>query len=243
MEPMGRRGRLIAIEGGSAAGKTTLVHAAARTLGWQSLGEAFDRLDPTPSLEYGSPREFLLLEGVLLAEEVRRYREARRGCAGGRTVLADTGFLGPLTYTQGLVELGRVSASIGRAVERSTRSLLRNRAIGLPDLTVYLHTTPSERARRARTGARRHPAALVPRHEAVGEIERRYFEEVFPAALPDRFRTLRGRAGPASLVQRLRTLIEEADPSPASRADGLVLASLLHRPIRGGRRANVGPNR
>ncbi len=242
-EPMARRGRLIAIEGRSAAGKTTLVRAAASELGWQPLMEAFDRLDPAPSLEYGSPRELLLLEAALLSEEVRRFREARGLCAQGRTVLADTGFLGPLLYTHGLVTLGRAPASVGRAVERSTRSLVRRGALGLPDLTVYLETTARERARHARADVTHHPATLVGRHEAVGAVEQRCFEELFPMALPDRFRSLRARSGPPGPVLTLRALVAEADPAPASKTEGLALVSLLRLSTRDGRRTNVGPNR
>ena len=240
---MARRGRLIAIEGRSAAGKTTLVRAAAAKLGWQPLAEAFDRLDPAPSLEYDSARELLRLEGALLSEEVRRYREARGLCAQGRTVFADTGFLGPLMYTYGLVALGRAPASVGRAVERSTRSLVRRGALGLPDLTVYLETTARERARHARADTSRHPAVLAGRHEAVGSVEQRFFEELFPMALPDRFRSLRARAGPPGPVLTLRALVAEADPVPASKIEALALVSLLRLPAQDGRRPNGGPNR
>jgi len=220
---MARRGRLIAIEGASGSGKTTLVQAAARSLGWRPLAEAFDRLDPAPSLEFGSPRELLWLEAVLLVEEVRRYEEARRATARGETVVADTGFLGPLTYTRGLVDLGRVPPSTSRAVERTVRSLLRNGALGIPDLTVYLTTTVAERRRRARTRGRRHPASLQARHEAVGVIERRFFEEVVATALPDRFRTLRADIRPTELALRLERLVKEARPTPVSRAEALAL--------------------
>ena len=240
---MAARGRLVAIEGASASGKTTLVRTAARLLGWHPLPEAFDRLDPAPTLEFGSPAELLRLEGTLLAEESCRYREARTLCRRGRTVLADTGFLGPLTYTCGLVEVGRAPASVGRVIGQATRSLLRKGTLGIPDLTIYLHTSASERAQRARSGAQGHPAALFTRHEAVGRVERRYFEEVFPAALPDRFRKLRGRAGPAGLARELAQIVGAAAPSPASRAEGLAVASLLELPARAGRRAKVGPNR
>jgi hypothetical protein len=240
---MSRRGRLIAIEGRSAAGKTTLVRAAVEEFDWQPLWEAFDRLDPTPSLEYASPHELLLLERSLIAEEVRRYREARGLCAQGRTVLADTGFLGPLTYTRGLVALARAPGSVGRAIERSTRSLVRRGALGIPDLTVYLETTARERARHARADSARHPVGLIPRHEAVGAVEERYFDELFPTALPDRFRILRARSGPPGPVATLRALVADADPTPASRTEGLALLSLLRLPPRGKRRTEVGPNR
>ena len=118
---MHSRGRLVALEGGSASGKSTLVTAAARTFGWRPLAEAFDRLDPAPSLDFDSPRELLRLEATLLAEEVRRYHEARRLTERGATVLADTGFLGPLTYTLGLVERGRAPASVAPR-QRSKRT-------------------------------------------------------------------------------------------------------------------------
>jgi len=238
-----RRGRLIALEGGSASGKTTLMRVAARTFGWRPLPEAFDRLDPAPSLEFDSPRELLRLEGSLIAEEVRRYEEARRLCERGITVIADTGFLGPLTYTFGLIELGQAPASTGRSLARSVRSLLRRGTLGVPDLTVYLHTTAAERRRRAQSGARRHSSALFPRHEAVGAIERTYFEEVFPAGLPDRFRVLRADSRPSVLARRLQSLAEGTGLVPASRADGLSLVARLPLPARKDRRTEVGPNR
>ena len=237
------RGRLIALEGRSAAGKTTLVRAAVKKFGWTPIGEAFDRLEPAPSLDFDSSRELLRLERTLLAEEVRRYREAQEVCARGRTVLADTWFLGPVTYTHGLVSLGRAPASVWRNVERSARALLRRGALGIPDLTVYLDTTRRERALHVREDPERHPATLVSRHEAVGELERPLFEEVFPSALPDRFRTLRGRASPSARATSLRALVTEADPAPVSAADGLALLSLVGSSAGDGRPSIVGPNR
>jgi thymidylate kinase len=240
---MPRRGRLIAIEGRSAAGKTTLVRAAASQLRWQPLAEAFDRLDPAPSLEFASPRELLLLEGTLLAEEVRRYREAREMCVRGDTVLVDTGFFGPLLYTRGLVELGRAPESAGRAVLRSTLSLLRRGALRMPDLTIYLETTASARVSHLRADTLHHPFGLARRHEAVGAVEQRFFEEAFPAVLPDRFRTLPSRPGPLGLVPTLKALVADAEPTPASRAEGIALLSLFSLPVREGRRPDGGPNR
>jgi thymidylate kinase len=225
---MTERGRLIAIEGGSAAGKTTLVRAAEQELGWRPLAEAVDRLDPAPSLVFGSPRELLRLEETLLAEEIRRYREARRACARGVTVLADTGFLGPVTYVRGLVALRREPPSVYRSVERRARSLLQRGDLGIPDLTVYLATTTRERARRARADRDHHPRPEFARHEAVGAVERTYFEELFPAALPERFCTLRGRRGALPLARSLPALGPQLPTAPATRAEGLVLLSLLH---------------
>ncbi len=240
---MALRGRLIAVEGRSAAGKTTLVRLASRTLGWMPLAEAYDRLDPPPPLEVGSPRELLLLEEQLLAEEVRRYAEARRACARGRTVLADTGFLGPVTYTRGLAALGRAPVSVVRATERKASGLFRQQVLGIPDLSVYLETTVRERTRRARGDWPHRPAGLVERHEAVGEIERPFFTRAFPMAMPDRFRTLRGRPPPASLVVSLRALVAAAHPTPAPPDGGLELLAALGPVTVARRTRNVGPNR
>lgn len=240
---MADRGWVVAIEGRSAAGKTTLVRAAAEELGWQALAEAYDRLDPAPSLEYSSPRELLELERTLLAEESRRYREARRESARGVTVLADTGFFGPITYTRGLVDLGRAPDSVWGAVERSARSLVRRGALGIPDLTFYLESTTTERLRHARADPDRHPKTLAPRHEVVGEVERSYFEDVFSAALPERFRVLNGRAGRRSLIPSLRTVLAELDPTVATRAEGLRLLSRLPSLPADDHRRSAVPNR
>lgn len=240
---MVRRGCLIAIEGGSASGKTTLVKVAARTLGWRPLPEAFDRLDPAPSLEFDSPEELLLLEGTLLAEEARRYREARQLRDRGVTVVADTGFLGPLTYTLGLLELGQARVSVGRSLFRSARAMVRRGALGLPDLTVYLATTAVERRQRAHVSARQHPPALFRRHEAVGAVERRFFEKTFPSALPARFRVLRARGPPTALARQLVTLVEHNRVRPASRDDSLAILTGLRLPAQRRRRPNLRPNR
>lgn len=236
-------GTLVAIEGPSASGKTTLVRTAARRFGWVVLPEAFDRLAPAPSLEFDSPEDLLLLEETLLSEEARRYAEARQRCAVGRTVLADTGFLGPVTYTRGLVELGRSPPSVARSLDRSARALLRNGGLGIPDLTVYLVTSERERVRRAERARTDHPRGLFERHEAVGALERRLFETRFPRALPSRFRTLSAESSPATLAAALRRLVAAAPPVPAVQWEGLQLLRTLG-PVAAPRRGrNAGPNR
>jgi len=240
---MDARGRLVAVEGGSGAGKTTLVRTASRTLDWDPLAEAFDRLDPAPSLDFASPTELLRIEATLLAEEARRYRWARRRVASGRTVLADTGFLGPVSYTAGLIALGRVPAAIGRSVRESARSAIDRGSLGIPDLTVYLKTTAVERSRRAAADRVHHPSSLGPRHEAVSRVEARCFEGPLPATLPDRFRTLRAGSEARTLVPRLGALVDRADPSPASRKEALVALALLAAPAETPRRGAAGTNR
>jgi len=240
---MARRGRLVAVEGGSASGKTTLVAHAAPTQGWRALPEALDRLDPAPSLEFASPRELARLEATLLAEEARRYREARQLCANGVTVLADTGFLGPITYTFGLVRLGLAPASVATSLMTSARSMVRSGKLGIPDLTIYLRTTARERVDRARMSASRHPAGLFARHEAVGRFERRLFERDFPAVRPTGVRVLRADRPAAVLARRLGTIVRADRGRSASRGEALALIARLGRPAPAIRRTTVRPNR
>ena len=230
---MVRRGRLVAVEGGSASGKTTLVRVAGRTLGWRPLPEAFDRLDPAPSLEFDSARALLELEAALLSEEVRRYREARELCERGATVLADTGFLGPLTYTRGLVDLGLAPPAAYRRLAAEGRSLVQHGNLGIPDLTVYLRTTSTERSRRARRSIGRHPASVFPRHDAVGAVEQRFFGTEFPAVVPGRFRSLRANVPPATLGRRLRSIVEEGPETPSTPTDALAVLDALRLPSAG----------
>ena len=240
---MPERGRLVAVEGASAAGKSTLVRRAAERLGWTPVTEAFDRLDPAPSLDFETAQELLRLEGTLLAEECRRYRESRRYCERGATVLTDTGFLGPLTYTWGLFALGRAPRWVAERLSRSTRALARTGRLGLPDLTVYLDTPQAVRRLRAREDPGRHPPALAPRHESVGRLERRYYQDRFPARLPERFRTVSGRPEVARRIDRIAQLVEAAPTTPATSAEAVRLLSALPFRRRDSPRPTPRPNR
>jgi len=241
--PMARGGRLIAVEGSSAAGKTTLVREASEGLGWEPLAEAFDRLDPAPSLEFRSPRELLRLEGTLLAEEALRFEQGKRFSAQGKTVIADTAFFGPLTYTWGLVGLGLAPQSVAQGVMRAARALVQKRSLGLPDLTIYLETSARERSRRARAARARHPSTLFSRHESVGQLERRYYTELLPAVLPRRVRNLRGQTSPESLARRLHEVVDGMRWRPATPRETLVSLRILPLLAEDARRSKVRPNR
>jgi thymidylate kinase len=203
-DDMERRGRVLAIEGSSGAGKTTVVRAAARAFGWQPLPEAFDRLDPPPSLRFQTPEELLSLERTLLAEEERRYREAVEARARGRTVVADTGFLGPLTYTAGLVALGDAAPPVLQALRSLAEGRERSHRIGLPDGIVYLDVPARVRRRRTARDPRGHPTEFQARHEAVGRLERRFYRRLARGALAGRVRFVSGTGAPETVASRVR---------------------------------------
>ncbi|MFY9717656.1 MAG: hypothetical protein WAK40_06970, partial [Thermoplasmata archaeon] len=109
-----RRPVVVAVEGISGSGKSTLVARAADEFGWVPLAEAYDRLEPRPALGVRSAPALERVERQLFEEDGRRFEAAQALVRRGATVLADTGFLGPLTYTAGLVALGAVPPRIQR---------------------------------------------------------------------------------------------------------------------------------
>lgn len=227
---MAHRGIVIAVEGASAAGKSSVVRAARAAYGWSALSEAFDRLDPRPSLEFASSRELLATERRLLREEGRRAGEANRGRARGDVVVADTGFWGPLTYAAGLVALGRAERSVLVALgkEASAPGALPC----VPDLVVYLDASAAARHERARRDRAAHPAVLEPRHAAVGAFERSFFVRTVPSVLPGAVRRIRALGPPEGLAARLRRVVDElpgvpgSPPEPRSVARAVVSALL-----------------
>lgn len=192
-------GRVVAVEGASASGKTTAVGTAARRSGWTVVTEAYHRIDPRPSLEFRSSDELVDLERRLLEEDARRYSEARGLADGGATVLADTGFLGPLTYTSALVATGAAPPAALASVVGLARMLQARGAWDLADVYLYLDTPSSIRSARARADPSGHPADLTARHARIGDVEHRFYAEEFAPLLGDRFRWVSG-AGPASVV-------------------------------------------
>lgn len=230
------RGSIVAIEGPSAAGKSRLLAEIARRRPVRPLPEAFDRLRPRPSLRFGSPDALLRLELRLLAEEARRYRLARGWAEAGELVLLDSGTLGPLTYTVGLVRLGRAPASVLPPLFAAARRLARKGAWGLPDRIVYLEVPRSERARRARSDPVGHPKDLDRRHAEIGRVERRMYRRDLAPILADRLRFVSGNGAPEEVARRVeRRLLEGPSSSPGASVGGRVLRALARSTALGNR--------
>lgn len=212
------RPTIVALDGPSGAGKSTVVARVAHTEGWVPLAEAYDRLEPPPALTYSTERELHGIERTLLSAEGERYRAALEIRESGRTVVADTGFAGPLTYTAGLVRLGLASRATLAALVRQARGMSVRGSWGMADATVYLVVAAPLRRGRARSDPIRHPPALVPRHEAVGRAERALFRTRLRTALPGRIRFLRGRGSPTEVARRVALAVRPISPDPAPRA-------------------------
>ncbi|HYK93633.1 MAG TPA: AAA family ATPase [Thermoplasmata archaeon] len=216
--PPRRPGPILAIEGPSAVGKTTLSRAVARALGGRVVPEAFRRLRPAPSLEPESTSALERLELQLLREEARRSRVAQYQARGGRPVVLDTGFLGPYTYTEGLAWT-RPHLDARRAVlERTVKDLEAGRLV-IPTLTVYLDAPLRTRRQRARADPGGHPVRLRRRHERVSAFERRFWREVQRSVAPERVRFVRaaGRIGPTA--QRICDRVGGLAPYPPTAAE------------------------
>jgi hypothetical protein len=235
---------ILAVDGPSAAGKSTIVARAARDLGWVPLAEAYDRLDPPVDLRFADDRGLASIERALLEEESRRWRSAHSLRRQGWTVVVDTDFLGPLTYTSGLVALGRASPAVLRSVLRRARELARRGLWGLPDGLVYLTTGSSVRRERVARDPSRHPPDLALRHELVGEVEERFYRGSLPAAFPGRVKWLVGERPLERLVGELRRFAGTVRPLPARDRSITSVVNLLEKSMRsapavGGRRASA----
>ena len=199
-------GRLVALEGASGVGKSTLARLLRDRWGWGTLAEAFSRLRPVPGLEFGSSEELIAIEETLLEEECRRYREARRRCRRGEDVVADTGFLGPLTYTAGLVALGRAPSSALRAVRRKVQVRFSLGELGWPDGILYLDLAPAELRRRSVRDPVGHPEPLAARHRAVGRFERAFYLRILAPLWPGRVVLVPATASPSVVAWRANTI-------------------------------------
>jgi hypothetical protein len=225
-------GRVIAVDGASAAGKSRAVTTVARSMGWSVLAEGYRRLSPAPALRFASSRELLALEQRLLGEEAHRFSEARAQTRDGITVIADTGFLGPLTYTDGLVALGVAPRSVLRSLLVHARRLEHRGAWGLADAYVFVDTPASVRDARTRADPRGHPAEFARRHREVGDLERRFYRERFAPLLGSRFRSVSGVGAPAVVARRVARAARDRGTRSPER--GLARAVLALFPSSGG---------
>ncbi len=198
---MARPAPILALEGPSASGKSTVAALLAARQGWALIAEAVDRLDPVPSLDFRSERALVDLETKLLEEDARRFETACRIADRGTTVVCDTGFLGPLSYTAGLAASKRCEARTYARLLGVTRRRARARRLGLPDLSVFLAAPAPLRAERAARDPTHHPAGLRARHELIGRFEWAVFRPWLAAGQPGRVAVV-GSAGPASAVAR-----------------------------------------
>jgi hypothetical protein len=175
----------------------------ARVLGADLLPEAFDRLLPHPSLSFSGPAELERLERRLLREEVDRFRIAERARRQGRTVVLDTGFLGPLTYTAVLARNDERYRPVLERVAREVEQLVRAGSLGVPSIVLYLDLDERSVARRAARAPRSHPIEWRERHRAVAAGERRLWTREYPGILPGRLGVVRASGPPVGVVARL----------------------------------------
>jgi hypothetical protein len=211
--------RIIALEGPSGAGKSTVARALGRAFGWEVLPEAFERLVPAPSLDFAGPADLLALERRLLFEERRRYRDARRAVGRGRTVLADTGFFGPITYTAGLVALGRAPGRVLDRLLASGRRIEGAGPLGTPDVIVVLEVPAPDLRRRLARDPVGHPAHLVPRHRAVERFERSLYRDRFRSLLSGRIAIVSGAGPPSTVARRVGAAVRRLAPEGPSQND------------------------
>jgi AAA domain len=243
---------VVAIEGASGAGKSTVAARVAAATGAHLVAEAYERLAPRPSLRYRNPRELAALEHRLLREETRRYVASRATARSGALVVADTGFVGPLTYTYGLTELGEAPPALLDGLVRAAARSADRGQWGFPDLIVYLTSTARDRGRRMRADPEGHPPETRSRHEAVGRLEYRLYRDRWAPAFGPRLRFVDAAGPPDRVVARVLQVIRRRDPHvpPPPRPSAIlralhgVEARVVERSRAGGRRrGNTSGNR
>jgi thymidylate kinase len=209
---------ILAIEGPSGAGKSSVSRALGERLGAPVLAEAFERLDPRPSLEYRTLAELKALELRLLEAEIARFQEAERLRSTGRPVVLDTGPWGPLTYTWGLREAVESPWDVVSDVVAQARAHAGLERFPLPELTIYLDVPERVAEARSASDPEGHPAGLRDRHRRVARFERLLYQQMFPEILPARFLSVAGEARPGQIALDLADRLEGMGPIPNSSA-------------------------
>ncbi len=221
-----RRPTIMAIEGPSASGKSSLVAHLAPRLDAVPISEAYARLDPRPNLRFRSVRDLERLERVLLDEECRRWATAAALRRSGRSVLLDSGFVGPVTYTAGLVAAGYAPPALFDDVSDRALALARRGRLGAPDGTVFLRVGEAERRRRSARDPEGHPADLQAIHRPVARVEAVLYHTAIAHVLGARLRFVDGTGPVEAVARRVGALLPRVPPTPASTraAVGLVRA-------------------
>ena len=209
-----RAAPIVALEGASGSGKSAVSAELARILGGLRLEEAFERIEPRPSLLFRDVEELRRLERSLWAAETDRWREAESMRGQGRRILLDTGPWGPLTYSWGLRESVASQWDIMGALLETCRADALRSAFPVPELTVYLDVPEELAAARAAQDPGGHPAELRERHRRVGRFERILYEQTFPELLPGRFLLIAGDRGPREVARSLADRLERMGPLP-----------------------------
>jgi hypothetical protein len=201
--------RIVALEGMSGIGKSRVARALVSAgTSVALLPEAVDRIPSPPSLAVPDRRRLWAVERRLFHEEQHRYRRALELRGRGHLVVADTGFLGPLTYSVGLARIDRhrdVVAPLRAEYERATI----DGRIGLADLTILLDASPATRRRRVARDPVGHPPELRRRHATVGRFEHRLWTGPLGAALGPRFRRISAAGPVATVAERVRAAWED----------------------------------
>ncbi|MGA7922813.1 MAG: AAA family ATPase [Thermoplasmata archaeon] len=219
------RSIILALEGPSGAGKTTLSRRLAAEMDALLVEEAYDRLKPVPSLAFAGSRDLLRLERRLLQEESRRFVEATREASEGHAVVMDTGPMGPLEYVAGLVVAGWPVKGVLASLVRDARRWVREGKLGLADLEVYVDVPPAIAFRRSQRRAPRVEMEFVERHFAVDRVLRPLWRGPWRESLGSRLVWVPGLG---SVTEVTRRVLRSVDPSPqAPRSDDSLSTNFL----------------
>jgi len=212
--PGRRPAAIVALEGPSGAGKTSVAARLAPLLGATVVPEAYDRLGRPFPLTFRGRDELADLERQLVREDGRRWTDAVALRGRGTPVVLDTGTFAPLAYSWGLRE--GVDGALDVLIEL-VRTVRRMRSLGkwgLPDLTIYLDVPDSVARARAGRDPGDHPPETVERHAAVGRWERLLYGREFPRMLPGRFLSVSGEGRPAEVALLIQERLERLGPLP-----------------------------
>ncbi|MGD0718208.1 MAG: hypothetical protein ABSA15_01305 [Thermoplasmata archaeon] len=223
-------GGIVAVEGPSASGKSAASWAAGVLSGGATIPEAYVRLGRRVSLRYRSSADLVRIERHLFREDVRRWQQATQLRRRGRYVYLDTGILGTITYTWGLVRLRRAPERSLAALLTSFERAARDRRVGLPDRTAYIDTPGLVRRRRAMGDPEGHPEGLRALHDRVGALERELWLDRWKVLWGERLVRVDGRASVSQIAHRLHRLGSLPAPEPPrsrAEADRALLLTLL----------------